>query len=73
MSCAYYAIDFETSNDYYNSVCSLDTVRFVNGVECGSVCTLICPAKMYVKPDFTDIHRISYEDVYGKSHFPEVW
>lgn len=73
MSCVYYAIDFETANDYSNSACSVGDVRFVDGVERGDVYSLIRPAKMYFKLDFTDIHHISYDDVYGKSHFPEVW
>ena len=37
MSCVYYAIDFETANDYSNSVCSVGDVRFVDDVERGDV------------------------------------
>lgn len=29
----YYAIDFETANDYPNSACSVGVVRFVDGIE----------------------------------------
>ena len=33
----YFAIDFETANDYQNSACSVGVVRFVDGVEKDSV------------------------------------
>ncbi|MCR5764878.1 MAG: 3'-5' exonuclease [Treponema sp.] len=69
----YFAIDFETANDYQNSACSVGVVRFVDGVEKDSVYSLIKPAKMYFRPDFIDIHGISYGDVRNKPQFPEVW
>jgi DNA polymerase-3 subunit epsilon len=69
----YYAIDFETANNYQNSACSVGVVRFVDGVEKDSVYSLIKPAKMYFRPDFTDIHGISYGDVRHCPQFPEVW
>ena len=68
-----YAIDFETANNYQNSACSIGVVRFVDGVEDDSVYSLIKPAKMYFRPDFTDIHGISYGDVRHSPEFPEVW
>lgn len=48
----YYAIDFETTNDYPNSACSVGVVRFVDGIEQDSVYSLIKPPKMYFKPVF---------------------
>ena len=69
----YYAIDFETANQYQNSACSVGVVRFVDGVEKDNVYSLIRPAKMYFRPDFIDIHGISYDDVRDKPYFPEVW
>ena len=69
----YFAIDFETANGYKNSACSVGIVRFVDGVEKDSVYSLIKPAKMYFRPDFIDIHHISYDDVRDKPQFPEVW
>ena len=47
----YFAIDFETANDYQNSACSVGVVRFVDGEEKDSVYSLIKPAKMYFRPD----------------------
>ncbi len=73
MSYTYYAIDFETANDYPNSACSVGVVRFVDGIEQDSIYSLIKPAKMYFKPEFVDIHHISYNDVRDKPYFPEVW
>ena len=69
----YYAIDFETANDYPNSACSVGVVRFADGIEQDSVYSLIKPAKMYFKPEFIDIHHISYGDVRNEPQFPEVW
>ena len=69
----YFAIDFETANGYHNSACSVGVVRFVDGNEKDSVYSLIKPAKMYFKPEFIDIHHISYDDVRDKPQFPEVW
>ena len=39
----YFAIDFETANDYQNSACSVGIVRFVDGEEKDSVYSLIKP------------------------------
>lgn len=70
----YVAIDFETANTYANSACSVGLVRFVDGKEVASVNSLICPAKMYFVPEWTEqIHHISYDDVRNKPQFPEVW
>ncbi len=69
----YFAIDFETANEYPNSACSVGVVKFEDGVEKDSVYTLIKPAKMYFRPDFTDIHGISYGDVRNSPQFPEAW
>lgn len=38
-----------------------------------SVYSLIKPAKMYFRPDFIDIHEISYGDVRNSPQFSEVW
>ena len=38
-----------------------------------SVYSLIKPAKMYFRPDFIDIHEISYGDVRNSAQFSEVW
>lgn len=73
MSLDYIAIDFETANSYQNSACSVGLVRFVDGAAKDSVYSLIHPAKMYFRPDFIDIHGISYDDVRDKPYFPEVW
>ena len=69
----YFAIDFETANEYPNSACSVGVVKFEDGVEKDSVYTLIKPAKMYFRPDFIDIHGISYGDVRNSPQFPEAW
>lgn len=70
----YIAIDFETTNYYKNSACSVELVRFIDGKETDSCYSLIHPAKMYFIPEWTEtIHHISYDDVRNKPYFPEVW
>lgn len=70
----YVAIDFETANTDPDSACSVALVRFIDGKEVGSVSSLICPAKMYFIPEWTEeIHHISYDDVRDKPQFPEIW
>ena len=70
----YIAIDFETANQYRNSVCSVGLVRFIDGQEADSCYSLIHPAKMYFIPEWTEqIHHISYNDVRNKPYFPEIW
>lgn len=70
----YVAIDFETANTYANSACSVGLVRFIDGQEVASLYSLICPAKMYFIPEWTEeIHHISYDDVRNKPQFPEAW
>ncbi len=69
----YFEIDFETANGCSNSACSVGVVKFEDGTEKDSVYTLIKPAKMYFRPDFTDIHGISYGDVCNSPQFPEAW
>lgn len=41
MSLDFYIIDFETSNTFANSACSVGVVRFIDGKETGSVYSLI--------------------------------
>jgi len=70
----YVAIDFETANTYANSACSVGLVRFIDGKETECLYSLICPAKLYFIPEWTeDIHHISYDDVRNKPQFAEVW
>ena len=70
----YVAIDFETANTFPGSACSVGLVRFIGGKETASFYSLICPAKMYFVPEWTeDIHHISYDDVRNQPLFPEVW
>ena len=58
-----FSIDFETANDY----------RIAHARLVLSVYSLIKPAKMYFRPDFIDIHGISFGDVRNSPQFPEVW
>jgi DNA polymerase-3 subunit epsilon len=47
--------------------------KFQNGKLADSYYSLIRPPSLYIRPDFTDIHGITIEDVYDAPTFDEVW
>ena len=61
----YYAIDFETANNYQNSACSVGVVRFVDGVEKDSVYSLITMIKIYSEQES---EKIEFIHVNGADH-----
>ena len=67
------AIDFETANYSRASACALGitVVRDYEIVE--SKAWLICPPKLYFRPDFIDIHGITPDDVRNKPKWNELW
>ena len=68
-------LDFETANGKSGSICAagcaiLDDGRLTERRE-----WLICPHKGYrwMRPDFTDIHGLSYWDVCECAEFNDIW
>jgi len=66
-------IDFETANYSQNSACSVGLVKFINGKQADTYYSLIRPPKLYIRPDFTDIHGLTVDDVRGAPRFNELW
>lgn len=66
-------IDFETANYDSNSAISVGLVRFVDDKPVDSVYSLIRPSKLYIKPEFTEIHGLTIEDVEDAPDFSDVW
>ena len=66
-------IDFETSTEKRNSACSVGLVKFQNGIAISSFYSLIRPPRLYIRPDFTEIHGLTINDVKGAPKFIELW
>ncbi|MDR0404100.1 MAG: 3'-5' exonuclease [Treponema sp.] len=66
-------IDFETAKYSRESACSAGLVKFVNGKAADSFYSLIRPPSLYIRPDFTDIHGLTVDDVRDAPNFAEVW
>jgi DNA polymerase-3 subunit epsilon len=67
------AIDFETAKYSRESACSVGLVRFRGGKTAETFYSLIRPPVLYIRPDFTDIHGITVEDVRDALDFAELW
>ncbi|MDR1587227.1 MAG: 3'-5' exonuclease [Treponema sp.] len=67
------AIDFETAKYSRESACSVGMVKFLNGKAVDTFYSLIRPPVLYIRPDFTDIHGLTVEDVRDAPNFAEVW
>jgi len=67
------AIDFETANYSQNSACSIGLVKFINNKPSDTYYSLIRPPKLYIRPDFTDIHGLTVDDVKDSPRFNEIW
>lgn len=67
------ALDFETANYPRESACSVGLVRFVDGAAADSFYSLIRPPVLYIRPEFTQIHGLTVEDVRHAPAFPDIW
>lgn len=68
----YYAIDFETANEFSTSACSIGIVGVENGEVKLEEYHLINPEE-YFNPYNIEIHKITEADVFGAPTFKEVW
>ena len=66
-------IDFETSTNSRESACSVGLVKFKNSEAVDSYYSLIRPPRLYIRPDFTDIHGLTVDDVKDAPKFFELW
>jgi DNA polymerase-3 subunit epsilon len=67
------AIDFETAKYSRESACSVGLVKFRGGQVVDTFYSLIRPPVLYIRPDFTDIHGLTVEDVRDAPDFAELW
>ena len=66
-------IDFETAVNAPDSAISIGLVKYRNYRAIGSYYSLIRPPRLYIRPDFTDIHGLTVDDVKDAPAFPDIW
>ncbi|HBG36856.1 MAG TPA: 3'-5' exonuclease [Treponemataceae bacterium] len=67
------ALDFETGDYAPNSAVSIGLVKYTNGKKTDEYYSLICPPKLYIRPDFTEIHGLRVKDVEDAPLFSQIW
>ncbi len=67
------SIDFETADYARESACSIGLVKYQNGKVTGTYYSLIRPPVLYIRPDFTDIHGLTADDVKDAPVFADIW
>jgi len=66
-------IDFETAKYSRESACSVGMVKFKDGKAVGTYYSLIRPPALYIRPDFTEIHGLTVDDVKDAPTFTDLW
>jgi DNA polymerase-3 subunit epsilon len=67
------AIDFETAEYSRNSAISIGLVKYRDYQIVDTYYSLIRPPNLYIRPDFTDIHGLTVDDVRGEPDFMHLW
>jgi DNA polymerase-3 subunit epsilon len=67
------AIDFETAVYNPNSAISIGLVRYRDYQPVETYYSLIRPPNLYIRPDFTDIHGLTVDDVRDEPDFMCLW
>jgi DNA polymerase-3 subunit epsilon len=67
------AIDFETAKYSRESACSVGLVKFQHGKVTDTFYSLIRPPVLYIRPEFTDIHGLTVDDVRDAPSFADLW
>jgi DNA polymerase-3 subunit epsilon len=66
-------IDFETATKKPESAIAVGLVRYYNNLPVSSYYSLIRPPNLYIRPDFTDIHGLTVDDVKDAPDFEQIW
>jgi DNA polymerase-3 subunit epsilon len=67
------SIDFETAKYSRESACSVGLVKYQDGKAMDTYYSLIRPPKLYIRPDFTEIHGLTVDDVKDAPTFANLW
>jgi DNA polymerase-3 subunit epsilon len=66
-------IDFETADYSPRSACSVGLVKYQESKKVDTFYSLIRPPELYIRPDFTEIHGLTVDDVKTAPTFEELW
>ena len=66
-------IDFETAKHSRESAIAVGLVKYHDYQPVDTFYSLICPPKLYIRPDFTDIHGLTVDDVKDAPTFDGIW
>jgi len=67
------AIDFETAKYSRESAISIGLAKYNDGYVVDTYYSLIRPPELYIRPDFTDLHGLSVDDVKDAPTFDNIW
>ena len=67
------AIDFETAEYNRNSAISIGLVKYHDYQFVDTYYSLIRPPNLFIRPDFTDIHGLTVDDVKDEPDFMYLW
>jgi DNA polymerase III subunit epsilon len=67
------SIDFETAKYSRESACSVGLVKYKDGKVIDTYYSLIRPPVLYIRPDFTEIHGLTVDDVKDAPTFADLW
>jgi DNA polymerase-3 subunit epsilon len=67
------SIDFETAKYSRESACSVGLAKYIDGKVVDTFYSLIRPPVLYIRPDFTDIHGLTVNDVKDAPTFADIW
>ncbi|MDR1803090.1 MAG: 3'-5' exonuclease [Treponema sp.] len=66
-------IDFETAKYSRKSACAVGIVKYIDGKVSDTFYSLIRPPELYIRPDFTEIHGLTVDDVKDAPTFADLW
>ena len=66
-------IDFETAKYSRESACSIGLVKYIDGKVSDTFYSLIRPPSLYIRPDFTEIHGLTVDDIKDAPTFADIW
>jgi DNA polymerase-3 subunit epsilon len=66
-------IDFETATESPESAVSVGLVKHRKYQPISTYYSLICPPNLYIRPDFTEIHGLTVNDIKDAPDFSYIW
>lgn len=73
MKMNFVTIDFETAKHSRESACAIGMVKFLDGEPQDTYYSLIRPPKLFILPEFTEIHGLTVDDVRDAPTFDKIW